>query len=138
VPCHDRTTGREFFSWIRRQMTITRVYAPDLWWPAVVAHLIYCAGMAAAVLAIAHGSHWAIAALIALLGPGTWKRARRAATARMSLPEHAAWFHRYGWIYSWLSPIATWVWLIGLVSSVFGNTIHWRGYRYRLRRARLP
>jgi GT2 family glycosyltransferase len=29
---------------------------------------------------------------------------------------------------------ATWIWLMGLAASAFGNTIEWRGSRYRLTR----
>ncbi|SPE39141.1 exported hypothetical protein [Candidatus Sulfopaludibacter sp. SbA3] len=34
------------------------------------------------------------------------------------------------------APLATWIWLIALVSSVFGNTVNWRGYRYQIKRQR--
>ncbi len=47
TPCFEHVTVRPFFSWARRQMTITRVYRPRLWWPALVAHIFYCGGMAA-------------------------------------------------------------------------------------------
>jgi hypothetical protein len=30
-------------------------------------------------------------------------------------------------------PVATWMWLVALGSSAFGNTIQWRGYRYTLK-----
>jgi len=29
-------------------------------------------------------------------------------------------------------PLATWIWLIVLLASAFGNQIEWRGNRYRL------
>jgi len=31
-------------------------------------------------------------------------------------------------------PVATWLWLIALASSAFGDSIEWRVRRYRLRR----
>jgi hypothetical protein len=31
-------------------------------------------------------------------------------------------------------PLGTWMWLIALVSSTFGNAIEWRGRRYELKR----
>src|SRR5262249_41100449 len=33
TPCFDHTSAARLFSWMRRQMTITRVYSPALWWP---------------------------------------------------------------------------------------------------------
>ncbi len=51
TPCGEHTTAAAFFPWIRRQMSIMRLYAPRLWWPALVAHIFYCGGMAASVIA---------------------------------------------------------------------------------------
>jgi hypothetical protein len=31
-------------------------------------------------------------------------------------------------------PLATWLWLVALASSAFGNRIEWRGNRYTLKR----
>ena len=45
VPCNEHIGGGQFFSWIRRQMTITRVYNGRLWWLALIAHIFYCGGM---------------------------------------------------------------------------------------------
>jgi hypothetical protein len=61
------------------------------------------------------------------------KGAQRARLARLCLPEHDGWFRRYGWVHAAAVPLATWLWLIALVSSAFGSTIEWRGHRYRLK-----
>ena len=49
VPCYEHVTAARFFAWIRRQMTITRVYNPRMWWPGLIAHFFYCGGMAASI-----------------------------------------------------------------------------------------
>jgi ceramide glucosyltransferase len=133
VACPDGTGGREFLGWVRRQMTITRVYSPALWWPALIAHIVYCGAMAAALAAAVRGERFAELGLAAVLVPGMVKGARRAALARTTLPQWKGWFDRHGYIHTLWVPVATWVWLYSLLASTLGNTIHWRGYRYRLR-----
>lgn len=134
TPCFDHTTARLFFAWIRRQMTITRVYEPRLWWPALAAHVIYCAGMAASIAAIMAGNRVAEWALIAQLSPGMLKGLNRATLAKAAMPEQEAWFKRHMWVHAIWVPLATWIWLAALVASAGGNTIEWRGRRYELRK----
>jgi GT2 family glycosyltransferase len=130
----DGTTARRFFSWARRQLTITRICRPDLWKAALAAHLVYCGAMAAAVAAIVRGHTAAEWALLVQFGLGMLKGANRATLAKAELPEFQAWFERHGWVHSIWVPFVTWVWLATLVSSAFGDTIEWRGNRYRLAR----
>jgi len=133
-----RTSGREFLAWARRQLTITRVYRPQLWWTALVAHIFYCGGMAAAILASIHGSRAAEWVLLAQLSPGMLKGANRATLAKAELPQYKAWFDRHAWVHTLWVPLATWIWLIALLASACGNRIEWRGNRYRLKTAPPP
>jgi len=138
VPCFDTIGAAALFRWIRRQLTITRVNHPRLWWMALIAHVFYCGGMAASVIASIEGYRLAEWALIAQLSPGMLKGLNRATLAKAALPESEQWFKRHAWVHAIWVPLATWVWLIGLLSSAFGNTIEWRGYRYELRRRAAP
>ena len=121
-----------FFEWSRRQLLLTRVYCPRLWWPALAAHFFYVAGMVASGVALAAGHRLAAAVLAGQLIPGMWKGYRRASLARACLPEYASWFRLWGWTHAALVPAATWAWLISLAASAFGDSIEWRGRRYRL------
>ena len=134
TPCGDHITAGRFFGWIYRQMAITRIYAPRLWWPGLIAHIFYCGGMAASVIASIRGNRLAEWALIAQLSPGMLKGLNRATLAKVSLPEHEAWFKRHAWVHAIWVPLGTWVWLIALVSSAFARSIEWRGRRYALKR----
>jgi len=134
APCLDHITAAGFFRWMRRQLAIARVYNPRQWWPALVAHVFYCGGMAASVVAAAKGYRLAELALGVQLFAGMWKGFHRAALAKAALPEYAAWFRRHAWVFTVWVPLATWVWLVGLAASAFGNSIEWRGYRYGLKR----
>ena len=133
VASTDHINMRSFLSWARRQMVITRVYHPGLWWPAVAAHIVYCGGMAAAIAASVMGNRLAEWTLIAQLSPGMLKGANRATLAKAELPEYKTWFDRHGWVHTWFVPLATWVWLIALAGSAFTDAIEWRGRRYVLK-----
>lgn len=132
VPSDERLGAAPLFAWIRRQLTITRVYRPRLWWMALGAHVFYCGGMAASVAASIAGHRLAEWALIAQLSPGMLKGLNRATLAKAALPEREPWFRRHAWVHAIWAPLATWLWLAGLAASAFGNTIEWRGHRYRL------
>ncbi|MEZ5401885.1 MAG: glycosyltransferase [Bryobacteraceae bacterium] len=127
VADRSSTTGGVFFSWIERQMIITRVYRRRLWSIAIVAHVVYCGAMAAAAV-------WAPLLLLVQIALGMVKGANRAAIARACLPAEEPFFARWGWIYTWLVPAATWIWLYSLVAAARTNIIEWRGVRYRLER----
>jgi len=128
-----RIGARAFMEWARRQLMITRVYRPRLWWTALAAHVFYCGGMAAAVIASIQGSRGAEWMLVAQLSPGMLKGANRATLAKAALPEYKAWFDRHAWVHATWVPLTTWIWLIVLIASAFGNQIEWRGNRYRLK-----
>ena len=134
VPCFERLGARDLLHWIRRQLTITRVYRPRLWWMALLAHIFYCGGMTASVIASIRGSRLAEWALIAQLSPGMLKGLNRATLAKAALPQLDPWFRRHSWVHAIWVPLATWLWLLGLLASACGNTIEWRGCRYKLRR----
>ena len=134
VPSLEGAPAGRLFAWMRRQMTITRVYNPRLWWLALVAHIFYCGGMAASIVASVMGSRLAEWALLAQLSPGMLKGLNRATLAKAALPEYEAWFKRHQWVHAIWIPLATWLWLAVLVASGFGNTIRWRGREYRLKK----
>ncbi len=127
------TTGLAFLAWARRQLTITRVYRPRLWWMALIAHIFYCGGMAAAIAASIHGYRGAEWVLLAQLSPGMLKGANRATLAKAELPEYKAWFDRHSWVHTLWVPLGTWIWLAALLASAFGNHIEWRGRHYHLK-----
>jgi hypothetical protein len=137
TPSLERFSCAGFFGWIRRQMTITRVYDQRLWSLGLAAHIFYCAAMAASAIECIRGYFPAVVALAAQLIPGMLKGWNRAALANRALPEYGKWFRRHAWTHVIFNPIATWVWLIALASSAASNSIEWRGRRYRLQRPQL-
>jgi cellulose synthase/poly-beta-1,6-N-acetylglucosamine synthase-like glycosyltransferase len=134
----DHTDAGEFMAWIRRQMTITRVYRARLWWQALAAHIFYCGAMVASLTVALRGNLLGEYVLVAQLSLGMLKGASRAGLARLALPEYQTWFKRYGWVHTWWVPLATWMWLYSLIASAWSNQIEWRGNRYRLKRIEPP
>jgi cellulose synthase/poly-beta-1,6-N-acetylglucosamine synthase-like glycosyltransferase len=133
VPSPEHISARGLFAWMRRQMTITRVYARRLWLQGLLAHVFYCGAMAVSLVAGFLGIPAGWWSLAAQLIPSFWKAARRTSLARESLPEYAGWFRRYGWTHVAGAPLTTWLWLVALVSAAFSSTIEWRGCRYDLK-----
>ena len=133
----DHTRAGEFLRWIQRQMIVTRVYYPRLWWLGLFAHAVYCSAMAASVwMAAAPGyGLWGEYALVAQLSLGMLKGTNRAAILKAALPEHEQWFKRHGWVLTWWVPVATWVWLYSFLASAFTSRMEWRGVRYEISRA---
>jgi hypothetical protein len=138
VAATDHTGGVEFLGWIRRQMTITRFYAPDLWRLALFAHVVYCGGMIAGVWLAAHGSILAAAILATQVAAGYYKGWNRIRAARLVMPDYGEWFRRNGWLHILLVPAGTWLWLYSAVAAGLSPSIEWRGRRYRLRKIPLP
>ncbi|MCU1275269.1 MAG: glycosyl transferase, family 2 [Bryobacterales bacterium] len=134
VAMGGRPGAREFFKWAKRQLAIARVYCPRLWRSALIAHFFYCGGMAAAIIASIRGHRGAEWALVVQLGLGMLKGNNRATLAMAELPGYEAWFKRHAWVHSLWVPLATWIWLSLLRTSMFTRTVEWRASRYRLPR----
>jgi cellulose synthase/poly-beta-1,6-N-acetylglucosamine synthase-like glycosyltransferase len=133
-----RTTAREFWSWTRRQLLITRFYRPRLWWLALVSHIIYCAADVACIVKAFSGGLLGEYGLVLLWGLGMARGAHRAALARLALSEWSGWFKRHEWVHAWWTPLSTWAWLISLAASAISDKIEWRGRTYRLSRCAAP
>jgi hypothetical protein len=130
------TTGhcsaREFLDWAKRQLIITRVYRPWLWRLGFASHVIYCGAVLLSIVLAAGGNPLGLAGFAVAVIPGMGKGASRGYAARLMFPHREEWLDRYGWIYFWMTPIATWIWLYTFVRSVLTRKIEWRGNRYEL------
>jgi hypothetical protein len=133
VASEGECSGREFLAWATRQMIITRVYSPGLWWTGLAAHVIYCGAMAASVVAAAAGHAWALLVVLLVTLPGMGRGEWRRQAARLMFPDRAQWLDRHKWVYWWLSVPTTWLWLGIFLASACTRRIEWRGHLYELR-----
>lgn len=123
-----------FLDWATRQLILTRVHQPKLWWASFVATAIYCASMAACLAVWIEGSAWGAAILLLQLGLGAAKSHARVRLARQYFPNRTSWLDRHGWLHLALTGPATWIWLYTHLRSAASSVIEWRGNRYRLGR----
>lgn len=126
------SSGREFLSWATRQMIITKVYAPRLWWLGMAAHVMYCGVQALGLVLAVQGRFWTLPVVLATVLPGMWRAELRRRAARLWFPQRAGWLDCHRRAYFWLSLPTTWIWLYTFLASAFTRTIEWRGYRYHL------
>jgi hypothetical protein len=115
----DRARCGEFLSQARREMALALRHLPRLWWSGLLAHILYCGAMLAAVVASVRGNRGAEWALVVLFGLGMLKGINRATLAKAELPHCKSWFDRYSWTHTFWVPLATWVWLYALIASAF-------------------
>lgn len=125
-------TSREFLDWTVRQLTITKAYRKSIWMAGFVAHIIYCGAMLFSLALALSGNPLGLGGLVVSVLPGMAKGAMRGYAGRLMFPEREEWFDRFGRIYFWMTPLATWVWLYAFVRSALTRTIRWRDYVYEL------
>lgn len=136
VASADQLGWRTLAGWIRRQLVITRIYNPRLWWMSLVATVTYCSATAASAAAAVSGDAAGLGLLGLLLAQEAVKAAAWMGLAALALPAARAWRRRHGLCLLGWAPLSPWVWLAGLAFSACGRQIEWRGRRYRLRRPR--
>ncbi|MCA9099581.1 MAG: hypothetical protein KDA63_00420, partial [Planctomycetales bacterium] len=131
----------QVFEFIRRQYTIARFYVPRWWLLAVVASTftnvaLWGSLVLAAALASSAAPRWwmPLAGGATLYALGAIKTALRHQIAQTCLPQHGDALRQLAGfdIAAW--PLAALVNWAGLVASAVGDTITWRGIRYRMGR----
>jgi cellulose synthase/poly-beta-1,6-N-acetylglucosamine synthase-like glycosyltransferase len=139
VASFESFTWHRLYEFGRRQLLITRIYAPDRWWLGFLGSLGSVLGLwgstAAAIYAgLVHGEHlvlYAVVASVFFIGQVTRAVLRQIAVAKtlreylpLLLPAAVA------------DVLGCWLWSVLLLalmlSSAVGRTIRWRGIRYRV------
>jgi len=129
---------KTFWEFTNRQLVITRVYAPKLWFPALVAHVFYCAailtGIASWVVSAMAGlpsMQYLVLSLIPPIFASIRGNLRLLAVVEL-LPDLRAQLLNDGWIWVLLAPLVPFVYLYNTLVALFTRTITWRGIRYEL------
>ena len=139
VPSFEDTTWSGLYEFARRQFLITRVYVPGTWWAAFLLSLGSVVGLwgglaMAGYAAATHAEHILLyAAVPALFFAGQVLRAMlRQLVAMQILSEYGPQL----WRAAAADVLGCWLWsallFLFILSSAFGQTIRWRGIRYRL------
>jgi ceramide glucosyltransferase len=138
VPSIASTTAGGFFEFTNRQMIVTRVYEPRLWWRGGISHLIYAAMLALGITIVAE--NWmaglpAFQIITLLLLPlllAVVRGVLRLVAVIELLPEWKQQLLAKGWIWTVLAPIVPLISLWNHLVSATTRRITWRGVRYEL------
>lgn len=139
VASRDDSSLVDFFRWSTRQIILTRVYAPHLWWMGLASYLLYAgtflSGAALLVLpGVPGGVRIGVTLFLgAVLFLGVAKGRIRAVVARELFPDERRTLDRFGARYWELAPLVPWVMLANFLVAGFVRRIEWRGTVYELR-----
>jgi len=122
-----------------RQIIITRVYRPKVWWVGMISHFLFSAtfwgGIALVVIRAAGGESvvLALAMISTIYLLGSLKGTLRMAAAMEAISEARREIQKLWWMYCLLWPLAGLVFLYNFILSATTRRITWRGVRYEMR-----
>ncbi len=122
VPSYGSVGIGELLSWITRQIKITRVYWPALFWAGAAHHAVYTAFL---VLGPWAGGRAALVLWVAVLFMGVWTGAARA--------RRFPWVRKYAWAYATMFPLASFLTVQAVLRALVSRRIEWRGRIYEMR-----
>ncbi|HSC78477.1 MAG TPA: glycosyltransferase [Candidatus Acidoferrales bacterium] len=140
VTTHHATTWSKLIEWTTRQLLLTRVYEPRLWWPGMGVHVFYCGvfvyGLALAAWLLPRA--WATSAIIlltlaAISSLSVAKGVYRLAAVQLLMPEHGEQLRRTWWSPTLQAALAPWLMALAFLLSARTRRLTWRGVTYELR-----
>ena len=138
VPSVCNFDARTLFEFTNRQLVITRVYAPRLWFAAFTGHLFYCATILTGIGAWFASSMMGLPGIqfvvLALIPPifASVRGVLRLVAVLELLPDLREQLLNEGWVWVLLAPLVPFVYLYNSLNAVFTRKITWRGIRYEL------
>jgi len=141
VPTIHDTNAKDLLNFTNRQITITRVYAPNVWAAGAFSHFLYCAslilGLVVIVQAVSIGQLWLTTALVMMLIAllAAVKGIVRWIAVTDLLPAYKQKLQAFAWAWTLLAPLVPFLYAINFTVSAFSRRIKWRGIRYDLKSA---
>ena len=138
VPSVCKFNAKTLFEFTNRQLVITRVYAPKLWFAALIGHLFYCATILTGIGAWFASSMMGLPSIqfvvLALIPPifASVRGVLRLAAVLELLPDLRQQLLNEGWVWVLLAPLVPFVYLYNSLTALFTRKITWRGIRYEL------
>jgi cellulose synthase/poly-beta-1,6-N-acetylglucosamine synthase-like glycosyltransferase len=117
-------------TWVARQISITRVYWPTLFWLAAVSNLSSTAFLVVAPIV---GGVVPLSLLAAVLVLGCASGGLRAVALGHLAPQWRVEVHRWLWAYVLMAPLCGLVTTYAVLSALVSRQIEWRGIRYEMR-----
>ena len=125
VPSYGSVGIGELLSWVTRQIKITRVYWPAMFWVAAAHHGVYTTFL---VLGPWAGGRTALVLWVAVLFMGAWTGAARA--------RRFPWVRKHAWAYATMFPLASFLTFQAVLRALVSRRIEWRGRVYEMRSPR--
>jgi ceramide glucosyltransferase len=138
VPSSPTFNFKSFLEFTNRQLIITRIYAPKLWWVAFIGHLFYCAAVLMGIASWFVGSMMGLPSVqflvLALILPifASVRGVLRLVAVLELLPDLREQLLSEGWVWVLLAPLVPFVYLYNALVAMFTRKITWRGIRYEL------
>ena len=139
LPSREEVGFGELLEFTTRQVTITRVYRPNVWWTGLISHLLFNLtffGGLALILTGATGTADArlpVAMLSTIYLLGTVKGALRMNAALALLQAERDKIIRAWWMFCLLWPLVAVLFLYNFIKSATTRRIKWRGVVYEMR-----
>ncbi|MBI2956633.1 MAG: glycosyltransferase [Acidobacteria bacterium] len=140
VTTHHATSWRKLLEWSTRQILITRVYEPRLWWPGLGVHVFYCGvflyGFALAAWLAPRAPLMSLAVLLtlgAISALAVAKGVYRLQAVLLVLPQHREELRRTWWSPTLQAAFVPWLMALNFLLSAFTRRLTWRGITYELR-----
>ncbi len=136
IPWDEDATFFSLLEFTTRQVAITRVYRPRMWWVGLVSHalfvLVFFGGIA---LTLSGGVSRIVstAMLVAIYALGSAKGALRLLAAREAISEYRNELSRLWWMYCLMWPLVAVLFLYNFLRSALSRRITWRGLVYEMR-----
>lgn len=131
-----RLSWRELLEFTTRQMTITRVYAPRVWWLAAITHAFFNVTFWGGLAMLVIGRSGLTTIMPLLIGSfclGLMTGATRWFLASQLLPEEVRSQVKKGWWAYWLlHPLVSLLYLYNVIASARTRRIVWRGIGYEM------
>jgi cellulose synthase/poly-beta-1,6-N-acetylglucosamine synthase-like glycosyltransferase len=122
----DAISGSTFFSWVARQLLMTKLYHHKLWLGTFIYHMIWFLWLTIGI--IYFPMQWLLGFVIFQIFQGVKAEIRMECMSRLLRKSPGS--RLLAWI---LSPVMSMVNVAAMLSNVFTRTVSWRGIEYRVR-----
>jgi hypothetical protein len=135
VPSREEVTLKSLLEFTTRQVTITRVYRPAVWWAGLISQVLFNAGFFGGIAIIVSGAlnGGLAAALLIIYALGSIKGWFRIDAAASALPEVGPEIRRLWWMFCLIWPLVSVPFLYNFLRSALTRKIAWRGVSYEMR-----
>lgn len=138
IPSREDASLSSLIEFTTRQVTITRVYRPRVWWLGIVSHSLFCAVFFGGILLALGGAiqgtglTHTVSMLSLIYLFGSTKGLLRLMAAREAVRSEGREITRLWWMFCLLWPLVSLLFLYNFLKSATTRHIVWRGVEYEM------